>query len=114
MAVRHKGSMSEHFEMPGGGPQGTNLGILAYLVNINSCGVSLESLTDYLQETFNEAEIYHPILPLPPPHLTEDNARFKYIDDVSLCHAIDLKHVKSTEANLPKPVNFRDWGVFCA
>ena len=64
MAVRNKGSISEQFEMPGGGPQGTNLGILAYLVNINSCGVSLESLSTFLQETLADTEICHPILPL--------------------------------------------------
>ena len=41
MVVRHMGATSKECKMPGGGPQGTNLGILPYLLNINSCGVSI-------------------------------------------------------------------------
>ena len=54
MVVRHRGSISEEYEMPGGGPQGTNLGILLYLVNINSCGVPLESISNCINNSLNE------------------------------------------------------------
>ena len=68
MIVRHKGATSNSQEMPGGGPQGTNLGILIYLVNVNSCGVSLEEIDKSLQEMCTQEEKLHPILPTPPPN----------------------------------------------
>ena len=38
MVVRYKGEVSEPRELPGGGPQGTLLGLLLFLVLINDLG----------------------------------------------------------------------------
>ena len=78
MVVKHRGVISKVYNLPGGGPQGTNLGILSYLVNINSCGIPLESIEHIIQTSISGGENIHPILPLPPPNVTEDSARLKY------------------------------------
>ena len=67
MVVKHIGVISKIHNLPGGGPQGTNLGILSYLVNINSCGVPLESIENIIHTSIRGVENIHPILPLPPP-----------------------------------------------
>ena len=108
MVVRHKGVVSEECEMPGGGPQGTNLGILSYLVNINSLGVPLDVITNCVQNTLNGTEALHPVLPSPPYHIEEDSARLKYIDDMSMCQAVDLSSLKPIDGPLQHPLNYRD------
>ena len=91
MVVRHLGATSEIFDIPSGSPQGTNLGVLCYLVGINSCGVPLDSIENFINNCVNEVERMHPVLPLPSSPITRDEARLKYIDDMSLCHAVNLK-----------------------
>ena len=108
MVVRHKGSISKSCNMPGGGPQGTNLGILSYLVNINSCGAPLDSIVNCIQNILSEKENLHPVLPLPPPHITDNSARFKYIDDMSLCQSVNLKDLESRVEPIERPLNYRD------
>ena len=101
MIVRHKEEISSIFDCPGGGAQGTNLGILSFLVYVNSCGVPLEKMLQCLDHEHKEMyiglpveenkdpppenlgwkTICHPTLPEPDPHVTAREARFKYIDD---------------------------------
>ena len=38
MVVRHKGQLSSIFDLPAEGAQGTNIGVLSFLVYVNSCG----------------------------------------------------------------------------
>lgn len=108
MVVRHKGAISEEQEMPGGGPQGTNLGILIYLVNINSCGISLESIERSLKDLNSEVEREHPILPPPPKNISESSARLKYIDDMSLCQTVNKSDLRPIDWEMQRPLNFRD------
>ena len=61
MIVRHKGHASKVYELPGGGAQGTNLGILNFLVYINSCGVPFDKMMDCLQHEHKEQYIGHPV-----------------------------------------------------
>ena len=108
MVVRHKGETSDSHLVPGGSPQGTNLGILCYLVNINSCGVPFEEIEDYIRKCTNINEMNHPIIPLPPPNINEKAARFKYIDDLSLCQSVDLSDLKLIDSDTDRPLNYRD------
>ena len=108
MVVRHMGVTSECFDMHAGSPQGTNLGVLCYLVSINSCGVPLDSIEDYIKNCINQVEKMHPVLPLPQDPITEEEARFKYMDDMSLCHAVNLKDLQEINWPIENPVNFRD------
>ena len=50
----------------------------------------------------------HPVLPLPPPSITDDSARFKYIDDLSMCQAVNLSDVIPIDGQIDRPLNFRD------
>ena len=92
MKVRHNGAFSDTFQLPAGGCQGTNLGILNFLVTVNSCGVSLKDMTDCLCNT-HIGSLCHPVLPSPPPHITADEARFKYIDDMAQAEAVKLSNL---------------------
>ena len=60
-----------------------------------------------LQPTQSE-DISHPIMPTPTNHMTEREGRFKYIDDLSLCHSIDLCDLKPFSSEMEKPLNYRD------
>jgi hypothetical protein len=107
MIVRHNGAISEEYNMPGGGAQGTNLGILSFLVDINSGGVSLEEIVKCICEN-HTGEICHPVLPPPPPHITETEARFKYIDDLALLNAVPLTDLNPIDHFMERPLNYRD------
>ena len=60
MVVRHKGILSEIFDTPGGGAQGTNIGILSFLVTVNSCGVPLDEMMDCLEHEHAEKYVRLP------------------------------------------------------
>ena len=116
MIVRHKGSTSETFDLPGSSAQGTNLGILCFLGSINSCGVPLDKILECFQHEHKEdieagvKYLCHPILPTPDPHINEDEdeARFKYIDDMAVAQAFDRSSLMLNTIPMSKPLNFRD------
>ena len=120
--------MSSVFDIPGGGAQGTNLGVLSFLVYINSCGVPFEKMADCLEhehkeqyiglpaeenqeppiQTLGWTKICHPVLPEPGPHITETQARFKYIDDKVTAEAIKTADLKPITRFMERPLNYRD------
>ena len=101
MVVRHKGKTSAIMSLPGSCGQGTNLGILSYLVNINSCGLPMDDIVKYVLRKCNSndrrAFSCVPALPLPPYHITESAESLKYIDDLTLCQT-----VKNGLENMPE------------
>ena len=114
MVVRHKNVTSDLFYLPGSSAQGTNLGILSFLGSVNSCGVPLEKIMECFQHVHTEDieagvnYICHPILPTPDPHISENEARFKYIEGMAVCQAFDRSSLLINEHIMPKPLNFRD------
>ena len=51
----------------------------------------------------------HPVLPLPSSQPTQEGeAKFKYIDDMSLCNAVNLKDLQEIDWPVDTPLNFRD------
>ena len=54
MVVRHKGETTEAKPLPGGGPQGTLLGLLLFLILINQCG--FEDQTTKIGKTITNAK----------------------------------------------------------
>ena len=78
MVVRYKGELSETKYLPGGGPQGTLLGLLLFIVLINDVGFEGQSnnLGDILSSKRNmkQANLIH----------------LKYVDDLTLAEAINL------------------------
>ena len=93
MSVRFNGKTSSWKELPGGGPQGTLLGLLLFLVLINEVGFegqvnnTGELLTS--KRNIKNANLIH----------------LKYIDDLTLAESIDLTnqlvHVPENYRNLP-------------
>ena len=112
MVVRHKGETSAIMSRPGSCGQGTNLGILSYLVNINSCGLPMDDIVKYVLRKCNSndrrAFSCVPALPLPPYHITESAARLKYIDDLTLCQTVNLNGLENMPEESERPLNYRD------
>ena len=57
MVVRHKGETSAIMSLPGSCGQGTNLGILSYLVNINSCGLPMDDIVKYVLRKCKSSQV---------------------------------------------------------
>ena len=85
--VRFKGKTSSRKSLPGGGPQGTRLGLFLFLILINAagCGRLHEHLGKYATRGLNKRT---PIL----------KTHMKYVDDMTEAVAINLK-----KFNVPNP-----------
>ena len=85
MKVKYKGKFSKLFSLPGGGPQGTLLGLFLFLVLINDAGFShqVNNVGEQItKKKINEMNRIH----------------LKYVDDLSLAESVDmtsLSHVSS-------------------
>ena len=96
MVVRYKGATSSSKPLPGGGPQGTLLGLLLFLVLINDTGFedqkndAGENITT--RKHFKAANTIH----------------LKYVDDLTMAEAIKMKEklVSVPESDRPLPDTF--------
>ena len=86
LEVSYKGEKSGRKKMPGGGPQGTVLGMFLFLVLINDAGFAYEdrSLGDKLTTS---AGIRKAI----------KNIHLKYVDDLTIAESMRLKNVLNVE-----------------
>ena len=92
MIVRYKGARSSQKSLPGGGPQGTLLGLLLFLVLINDVGFE-----NQLNNTGEMASSKQNMKEANKIHL-------KYVDDLLLAEAIDLKaKLVPSESDRPQP-----------
>ena len=75
--------------MPGGGPQGTVLGMFLFLVLINNAGFDEEdrNLGEQLTRPVNAKTNMR-------------NIHLKYVDDMTIAEALKLKNVLNVEINL--------------
>ena len=86
LIVSYKGEDSERKAMPGGGPQGTVLGMFLFLILINDAGYSKdnEDIGKKITTSMNKR--------------TEMEAKhFKYVDDMTLVEAIKLKETLTSK-----------------
>ena len=99
LVVAHMGEESGKKQMPGGGPQGTVLGMLLFIVLINSAGFPEEDRTFGARIT-KASHVRSAVTSL---HL-------KYVDDLTLLESIDLKSVLSVdkEKTWDRPLNFHE------
>ena len=81
--------------------------ILNFLVYVNSCGISVTHLSDSIGFPVEE-EKQHPILLPPTYNISENESRFKYVDDLSLAEAINLKDLEQVNQIMPRPLNYRE------
>ena len=93
MVVRYKGQKSSAKNLPGGGPQGTLLGLLLFLVLINDAGFDgqLNNAGDLLTSKRNMKEV--------------NKIHLKYVDDLTMAESIDLAeklvHVPASDRPMP-------------
>ena len=99
LLVRHKGKTSSRKSLPGGGPQGTRLGMFLFLILINAagCGHLQEHIGSHVTRSLNRR------VPMPNIHL-------KFIDDMTEATAINLKNcvVPNPDPNPPRPLAYHD------
>ena len=93
MLVRYKGKQSSIKDLPGGGPQGTLLGLLLFLVLINDTGFEgqLNNAGELLTSKRNMNKV--------------NRIHLKYVDDLTLAEAINLPEkltsLQKSERTLP-------------
>ena len=90
MTVKYNGELSDAKSLPGGGPQGTLLGLLLFLVLINFCGYEVKSS---LGETItNPKKKFNPV-----------TFHSKFVDDLTIAEAFNIKEsvIPNTERHIP-------------
>ena len=85
LVVSYKGAMSDIKGLPGGGPQGTLLGLLLFLILINLCG----------EQDFKEIGSD---ITKPKRNFTPSSFHAKFVDDMTIAEAFNIK-----ESVLPDP-----------
>ena len=87
MKVKYKGKFSKLFPLPGGGPQGTLLGLFLFLVLINDAGFS--------QQVNNVRDL------ITRKKVKEMNEiHLKYVDDLSLAESVDMSSLSHVPRDL--------------
>ena len=97
LVVRHKGKYSSCKDLPGGTPQGTRLGMFLFLVLINFAGIPADQLSLNIGDEITNRKRNT----LKPTHM-------KFIDDLSLATAINLKENLVVAPDLPRPLSYHE------
>jgi hypothetical protein len=99
LIVRYKGRTSGRKMLPGGGPQGTILGLFLFLILINAAGYrNLEkNIGHQITQKKNKRNVMH-------------NTHMKFVDDMTLAGAMNLKEclVPNPDVNQPFPLAYHD------
>ena len=93
MVVRYKGHTSETKTLPGGGPQGTLLGLLLFLILINLCGE--QQYGNIGNEITNPKKKFIP-----------SSFHTKYVDDMTIGEAFNIKESLIPNPDRPLPDTF--------
>ena len=94
LKVSYKGATAKDKSLPGGGPQGTLLGLLLFLVLINYCG-------------FDDKESsIGACITNPKKKFTPSTLHTKFVDDMTLLESFNLQDVLIPNSDRPLPDNF--------
>ena len=91
MMVRFKGETTGEKPLPGGGPQGTLLGMLLFLILINLCG--FDDQVNNIGTTITN----------PKKKFTPSHMHTKYVDDLMIAEAFNLDHTLEDNPFRPLP-----------
>ena len=99
LTVLYKGAKSERKSMPGGGPQGTLLGLFLFLIQINDAGFPEE-----------DREMGKRITAAVNKRKAIQTKHWKYVDDLTLAEALDLDTIliSDNENKLEKPLTYHN------
>ena len=90
MVVRYKGATSDSKQLPGGGPQGTLLGLLLFLILINLCGEQ-------------EYEDLGSQVTRPKSKFEPSSFHAKFVDDMTIGEALNIKESVIPDTDRPLP-----------
>ena len=91
MVVKFKVGTTEAIPQPGGGPQGTLLGLLLFLILINSCGFD------------NTETIIGSTIPKAKNKFSPTKLHLKYVDDLTIMESFNLKESLVENPDRPLP-----------
>ena len=91
MCARYNGATSDDQDIPGGGPQGGLLTVIFFDLQVNLAGAPCPTLTLLPPLVPGPEPDPHQAGPLPLCHQPEITLKKKYVDDLSLLEAINLK-----------------------
>ena len=99
LIVRYKGRTSGRKMLPGGGPQGTILGLFLFLILINAAGY--HNLEKNIGHQITQKKNKRNVMP---------NTHMKFVDDMTLAGAMNLKEclVPNPDVNQPFPLAYHD------
>ena len=97
LILTYRGAQSGKKELPGGGPQGTVLGMFLFIILINAVG--------FMQEERLNGEI---VTRAANAHKVIKAMHAKYVDDLTVAEAVNLRNVLSVEeeSSLTRPLNY--------
>ena len=97
LQVKYRGAVSELLELPGGGPQGTILGMFFFIVLINPVRFSkaISNIGEMITAPLEKR------MPMEELHL-------KFIDDLTLAEAVNLRENLKLESNPTRPVTYHE------
>ena len=106
MIVRYKGANSSQHLLPGGGPQGSLLGMILYLIEVSDAGMEVPTQPSPCDRIIDVISAPYP----PTPAITEGQIRIKYVDDLSLgeCLRLDTNLASSLDRKGPRTYHDRN------
>ena len=93
MLLRYRGATTDSKPLPGGGPQGTLLGLLLFLVLNNDCGFDNEKEEEKVGETITQKK----------KKSNSSVLHTKFIDDLTVLEAINMKEALVPNSVRPLP-----------